>query len=409
MIQHRVVTVIYGQFLSLYARTLRKARGQVIGYEGLVLDITAQKRTEAALKASEAKYRTIFAASPDVIYLTDSDGKLLEANPALLEWQGLALAELQQRHFLDFFAGTNHAEVVQAFTALQQGHTVRGLEVWARNAQGETREFEVNATPLSEHGRGTVILSVARDLTERRRAEAALATLSRQLLEAQETERHRLAYELHDDLGQALIALKLRLQLIVGVPEIVAQRLQHSIKLVDDLLGQVRALSLNLRPVMLDQLGLEAALDWYVQRQAQQAGLVAHLAADPLEPRPHPLIETACFRVMQEAVTNVARHAQAHQVWVEVQKHDETLSLCVRDDGIGFDVPAALARARQGASLGLLSMKERLRLVEGRLEIRSTPGGGTEVCARVPLHSSVSQTHQETARESLPSLPAQKK
>jgi PAS domain S-box-containing protein len=164
----------------------------------------------------------------------------------LLDWQGLSLAELQQRHFLDFLAGDNREEVVQAFAALPQGHSVRGLRVRAQNGWGETREFEVNATLLPDPEGGTVILSIARDLAERRRAEAAIGTLSRQLLEAQEAERRRFAYELHDALGHGLTTLKLMLETIQRTPEAVARRLHDPIKLVDDLVQQVHTLSLSI-------------------------------------------------------------------------------------------------------------------------------------------------------------------
>jgi PAS domain S-box-containing protein len=373
--------------VSLYARTLRNARGRVIGYEGMVLEITERKQAEAALTASEARYRTIFAASPDFLYLTDSEGKLLDANPALLEWQGLSLEELQQRHFLNFLAGDNREEVVQAFATLQRGQTVRGLTVRARNQRGEKKEFEVNAIPLPEQDGSMIVLSIARDFTDRRRAEAALATLSRQVLEAQEAERRRLAYELHDELGHGLTTLKLMLQVKEKLPPAVARRLQDSLTLVDALVQQVRTLSLDLRPQMLDELGLVATLHWYVQHQAQQMEAVIHFAADALEPRPYPAIETACFRVVQEALTNVVRHAQARHVWVEVHQHEQVLSLRIRDDGVGFDVPATLEHARQGASFGILGMAERLRLIGGHLEIHSTPGDGTVISAHIPLHT----------------------
>jgi len=394
--------------IEVRARFIRTPAGKPIGIQSIFRDLSERQRLERTVKTSEAKYRTIFAASPDFIYLTDSGGKLLDANPALLDWQGLSLAELQQRHFLDFLASDNREEVMRAFAALQQEQTVRGLEVRAHNKQGEIREFEVNAAPLPKPGGDLEILSIARDLTERRRAEAALATLSRQLLEAQESERHRLAYELHDELGQGLTTLKLMLQMLKGIPEAGAQQLRDSIQLVDDLILRARTLSLDLRPLMLDELGLVATLHWYVYRQEQRVGFVAHFATDALKPRPHPAVETACFRVVQEALTNVARHAQARHVWVEVRQHDSNLSLCIRDDGVGFDVPTTVKRARQGASFGVLGMEERLRLVGGHLEIHSTPGNGTTISAHVPLHPPTLPSHREVAGTPIPPLRARK-
>lgn len=240
--------------VEVRSRFIRDAAGQPIGVQGIFQDLTDRQQMETALKASEAKYRTIFAASPDFLYLTDSAGKLLDANPALLDWQGMSLAELQQRHFLDFLAGDNREEVVQAFAALQQGRTVRGLEVRARNVQGETREFEVNAMPLPDPEGGTVILSVARDITARKQAEERLHLLSRQLLETQESERRHLARELHDEIGQRLTALKINLQALQPIPKRAVPYQQESVRIVDSIVQQIRSLSLDLRPSQLDNL-----------------------------------------------------------------------------------------------------------------------------------------------------------
>jgi PAS domain S-box-containing protein len=371
--------------VSLYARVIRNACDRVIGYEGMVLDVTARKRTEAALQASEAKYRTIFAASPDFIYLTDSEGRLLDANPALLEWQELSLEELRQRHFLDFFAGDNLAEVMREFAALRQRLPVRGLEVRARNAQGEVRVFEVNATPFQEPTGVTATLSVARDITARKQAEERLQLLSRQLLETQEAERRHLARELHDEIGQRLTVLKINLTMLEPVPKRAKPYLEESLRLVDATIQQIRNLSLDLRPSQLDNLGLIETLRWYVDWWEQRTGLTMQVAISPLQPRPSPLIETVCFRIIQEALTNIARHAQAWQVWITLRQHDAVLDLLVRDDGIGFDLEAARAQAVQGKGLGLLGMEERVRLVRGQLEIVTTPGTGTEIHVCVPL------------------------
>jgi signal transduction histidine kinase len=136
---------------------------------------------------------------------------------------------------------------------------------------------------------------------------------------------------------------------------------------------------------LLDEYGLEASLRWYVEREARRAGLAFRLALAPLEQRPPAAVETTCFRVAQEAFTNVIRHAQARVVAVELSQADGILQLVVSDDGHGFDVPAARNRATHGASQGLLSMQERVALAGGDLEIDSAPGRGTTIRARLPL------------------------
>ncbi len=344
-----------------------------------------RKRTGTTLQANEAKYRAIFAASPDFMYLTDNEGRLLDANPALLEWQGLSREELQQRHFVDFFAGDNLAEVMREFAALQHGRPVRGLEVRVHNGRGEVREFEVHAIPFQDPAGVSATLSVARDITVRKQVEARLQLLSRQLLETQEAERRHLARELHDEIGQTLTVLKINLKALELVSKRAKSYLHESLRLVDAILQQLQNISLDLRPSQLDHLGLIDTLRWYVDRQVQRIGLVLHFAADELQPRPNPPIETACFRVVQEALTNIARHAQAQQVWITLRQHGAALELLICDDGIGFDIEVARAQAARGRGLGLLGMEERVRLIGGQFEIVTVPGKGTEICVCAPL------------------------
>ena len=140
-----------------------------------------------------------------------------------------------------------------------------------------------------------------------------------------------------------------------------------------------------MRPSLLDDLGLVAALRWYVDRQAQRAEFAATFAADPIEIRLSPDIEIVCFRVAQEALTNIARHARARQVWVTLRRSDTELHLVIRDDGVGFDMRTGWEHTGSGGNLGLLGMQERVALLGGQLEIQSAPTQGTEIQARFPL------------------------
>jgi signal transduction histidine kinase len=214
-----------------------------------------------------------------------------------------------------------------------------------------------------------------------------LQHLSRQFVRAQEDERRRLARELHDEIGQALTAAQLNLQALLSLrdPTELPARLEDSLELIEGLLQQVRALSLDLRPSMLDDLGLAPALRWYLSRQAERAGFEAQFLAEPSEMRCASEIETACFRIAQETLTNIVRHAQAQLVSVELRQSDGELRLVIRDDGVGFDVGAARGRAARGASLGLLGMRERALLIGGQVTIESAPGQGATVSARFPL------------------------
>jgi signal transduction histidine kinase len=238
------------------------------------------------------------------------------------------------------------------------------------------------------------VVSCLQDITDRKHAEERLREsndklqlLSRRLVESQETERRHIARELHDEVGQTLTVAEMNLQSAMRSSRAspLTRRLKDSLQAVERGLAQVRDLSLNLRPSMLDDLGLEPALKWYINRQAALSGLRSEFQSDALEDRLDPVIETACFRVAQEALTNVVRHARASAVNVTLREQDGHLHLLVRDDGVGFDVEALRQKAAQGASLGLLSMEERTTLVDGRFELKSTPGQGAEVHAFFPL------------------------
>jgi len=223
--------------------------------------------------------------------------------------------------------------------------------------------------------------------TERQQAESMLRQYADRLVDVQEAERRHIARELHDEIGQALTAVKMNLQ--------AAQRLTHEptlssyqkdcIDTVERTLHQVRSLSLDLRPSILDDLGLEPALRWLVAGQARQTETAFQLDVDFLDRRLPPDLEITCFRVIQEALTNIVRHAQAKQVRVQVRRQEQEVRLDVWDDGVGFDVQAALERAMHGESLGLLGMRERVSLAGGQIDIVSVPGHGSEVRVHLPV------------------------
>jgi signal transduction histidine kinase len=237
------------------------------------------------------------------------------------------------------------------------------------------------------------VVGVALDITDRKRVEGELAekreelqALSRRLLAAQEAERRALARELHDDFGQFLTAIRLNLEAMRrGTSGDVARQLVDSLTLVDQAVDRVRSLALELRPAMLDDLGLVPALRWLVKRQSERAGFEGRLRVGRLGASVQPALATCSFRLVQEALTNAARHAGASSVDVELSSADGELRIVVRDDGKGFDVAAARQLAARGMSLGLLSMQERVTLARGRLTIESSIGKGTTIDAHVPL------------------------
>lgn len=210
--------------------------------------------------------------------------------------------------------------------------------------------------------------------------------LSHRLIDAQEAERKRLARELHDQIGQALTAIQISLQSAKAQDgDGIASIVEDCLAIIDESLELVHDLSFDLRPSLLDDLGLGPALRWYIYRATARVNLRKYVNVDALETRFSPEVETACFRIAQESLTNVLRHARAKIISVRVAHEDDCLKLVVRDDGVGFDVQVAMDRKGPNASLGLQGMQERAAALGGIVEIKSHRGNGTEIEARFPL------------------------
>lgn len=213
-----------------------------------------------------------------------------------------------------------------------------------------------------------------------------LEVLSRELIRTQEAERRHLARELHDQIGQVLTALKMNLHRAEqSANEQVQPHLQSSVQMADEAIGQVRNLTLSLRPPQLDELGLVAALHWLVQHQGRAGNVDGQLDADLGTTRISPDMELVCFRIAQEALTNAIRHAHPGNLHVKIWAHGQELHLSIKDDGIGFNVTEVRTKALKGQSAGLISMQERASLIGGQLEIESAPESGTRIHAIFPL------------------------
>jgi PAS domain S-box-containing protein len=225
-----------------------------------------------------------------------------------------------------------------------------------------------------------------------RASQLQLQALSRRLLEVQEDERRHLARELHDEFGQILASITLHVHAVRGLAGSAAlPRLDECATLLQQAGEQVRSLALELRPPMLDTVGLEATLRWLADQHKQrtdcQVQVVGHLSETPLSPE----ISIACFRVVQEALTNIVRHSSARHVWIELNQSESVLELTVRDDGVGFDVAPTQAQAARRGHLGLLGMAERVHLLGGRLRVDSKPDRGTRISAHFDLSNFADQ------------------
>jgi signal transduction histidine kinase len=337
---------------------------------------------QSTLEAGGIVCATICVQTPDefVAALERGGIDLILSDFSLPAFDGFSALKIAHARWPDipfiFVSGTLGEE--RAIDSLKRGAT-----------DYELKQRLARLVPAVRRAMREIEERVERKLAERKREEYSLKlqVLSRRLVEAQETERRNIARELHDEIGQALTVAQLNLQALLQSPgaNTLKPRLTESLEVIERVLEQVHDISLNLRPSILDDLGLEPALRWFTGRQAALVGLQARFHADPLEQRLESMIETECFRVAQGALTNVVRHAQAKSVSVELRNEGGWLHLRVRDDGAGFDVAAVRELAVRGASLGLLSMEERAALAGGGLEFTSRAGQGSEVHAWFPL------------------------
>ncbi len=357
---------------------------------GVSIDISERMRTREALRSSEARLAAGVDLAGLAYYEVDFAGEVTWLDDRFRELCGVPPGRESGLGPLEFWMEQLHPDdrprVLEDRTRLHDGrldrldleyrflHPADGLK-WIRHVG--------RVAARDAQGRTTRSFGVLRDITPRMQSEAALRDLSQRLIRAHEQERALLARELHDDVTQRLAALAIDVGRILGAPSdgIRAGALQPVADGLARLSEDIHDLSYQLHPSVLTELGLGPALRAECERRVRFGGFAVELELDPLPPGLDPDTGLCLFRVTQEALGNVARHADARTATVRLQWRDRGLRLTIVDDGVGFD-PSAREVIM---SLGLQSMRERLELVNGRLEIASAPGGGTTVAAWVPL------------------------
>ncbi len=386
------------RYLEYTFRPVRTSKGVISGAIVSGRDITERKQTQEALEQSEVRFaRAFFDAPVPLNIVRASDGKFIEVNERFMELFGYNRDELIGHTSVELGFYANDEARAKVNNRLLEEGCVRDLEITTPTKSGTQLCVVISAVPVVMNGE-ECILGTLLDITERKKAEVERENLieqlneaqeqqqrlSARLMEAQENERRVIARELHDEVGQALTALKINLQTVQRKHNN-SLDLAESIAMVEHTLQQVRSISLNLPPTVLEDLGLTPALRWLLDRLGREAGFGTAFTSSLEGSRLAPQIEITCFRVAQEALTNVMRHAHAQHVKVELALIGQDLHLTVQDDGGGYDVEKAYLRAWQGNSLGLVGMQERVDLAGGRMEIESTPRTGTKIHAIFPL------------------------
>ncbi|MBI3301005.1 MAG: PAS domain S-box protein [Deltaproteobacteria bacterium] len=369
---------------------LRDDNGTVVGVLAVTRDITERKRMEEALRQSEERFSKAFRASPLQISITTlAEGRYLDANDSFLRLVGYDREEVIGHTAAELRLWVNPEDRATLAQMLDQRQPVHETEIKFHTKSGEIRDGLVSEEPIDLNGE-LCILSMLRDITERRRTEEKLQDyaerlriLSHRLMEVQESERRAIARELHDEIGQVLTGLRLTLEASLHLPaEAARERMGAALTLANELIGRVRELALELRPAMLDDLGLVPALEWHYERYTGQTQVRVNFTHTGLASRPPQEVETAAYRIVQASLTNVALHAGVNEVTVRLRADQDQLVIEIQDQGMGFDPDTVLAGS---ASSGLAGMRERAMLLGGQLTVESAPGDGTLVTAILPL------------------------
>lgn len=396
--RHEATLIVSGAVLVLFTLFLASS--------ALRREMAREQELTAALHDSQARTRTIVESAMDAIISVDEDQRVVLFNPAAEKMFGWSAAEAMGAS-LDRFIPERYRQAHRGHVANfgATGISSRGmgdqLDIRALRADGQ--EFPIDASVSHGDVDGKKLFTViVRDVTKRREAEeelrdyhARLRELSAALQSVREEERARIARELHDELGQQLTGFKMDLAWVGGRLSNEQPAVQDKIRdmkgLVDITVGSVRRIASELRPLMLDDLGLVPALEWLAEDFSKRTGIEVHLDLELGDLVLSEALATAMFRITQESLTNVARHAQARTVYIGTGQHDGRLLLTVRDDGMGM-APGAERKAK---SFGLVGMQERARFLGGEAHIHSTPGQGTTIQVSLPVPQAAQEPMEE--------------
>ncbi|HUS10986.1 MAG TPA: PAS domain S-box protein [Pyrinomonadaceae bacterium] len=368
--------------------------GVAVGIQGMARDITDRKRVEAALRQSEEQYRELVENINDIIYATDENGVITYISRAVEQAIGLSPSEMIGQSFTRFLYPADEKLALQNFQQSAAGIS-DALEFRVVDKSGAIRWVRKSSRPVFHGDLFMGTRGLVSDITERKEAEAARMHLLQRLVTAQEEEQRRLSRELHDQTGQSLAALMLGLKSIEDSDQLkegARNRLRQLQDLTSQLARDVHHLASNLRPTALDDLGLHTALSNYVEEWSDRTKICADFHSNGLMKERLPRqIETAVYRVVQEALTNVVKHANAQNVSVILEYRGNRVQAIIEDDGSGFDTERIVSARNSDGRLGLLGMQERVALVEGHLNIESAPASGTTVIVHIPVSGEQSE------------------
>jgi PAS domain S-box-containing protein len=362
---------------------------------GIAIDKTTlyqkQQTMTELLRQSEAKYRELFQDASDAIIIHDMEGNILDANKACERLLGYPVSELVGKKASSFLRADALALARQIRHKLLSGEKIEHrYEQHLARRDGSEAIIELATRVIIADGKPVGFENVGRDVTEERKMRDNLRFLLKRVLMAQEEERKRISRELHDDTSQSLLLLIHRLDAIISdlghsLPQPVQDRLTQLHNLALEIFDGLRCYAQELRPAILDHLGLKAALGWMAENLSREHGIEVSVETLGTECDLSPETKLVLFRIAQEALTNVKKHSEASKASVKLEYGVDKITLTIADNGKGFELPKRLGDLASAGMLGLAGMDERARLLGGILWVQSKSGMGTTVTVELPL------------------------
>jgi PAS domain S-box-containing protein len=374
-------------WLEANGRAFFDGQGRKLRIIGLVADITERKQAEAALRETELRFRLVADTAPVLIWMFGPDTLCNYFNQPWLEFTGRPLEMELGNGWVEGVHPEDLEMCLDTYTKAFGRHEPFRMEYRLRRHDGEHRwVFDQGVPRFNFDGSFAGYIGSCIDITDLKRAEEALSTVSRRLIDAQEEERTRIARELHDDISQRIALQALNLESLKEALPASATELERGIgevqDQISDLARDIEGLSHRLHSSKLDYLGLEVAAAGFCKEVSERQGVEIDFNCENVPKRLSQEISLCLFRVMQEALQNAIKHSGSRHFDVSLRGGLNEIQLTVLDSGIGFDPEKSM----NGRGLGLTSMKERLKLVDGKLSVKSLPLVGSTVDARVPLN-----------------------
>ncbi len=414
--------------------------GEVIYLSTIIRNISEYKLAEEKLKESEQRYRSLVEASPDSITLIDFSGNILFCNEKAALLHGFAVSEVKGQNFFDFIAPENRSRAIANLQRTLLTGENNGIEYTFMKKNGTYFLGELNTSVITDSkGEPKAIIGITRDVTERKKNEKEISNayellqqkveelelskraisgllsdvtekknenekllenlrkrqqqlekLAKDLVRAEEVERRRFSRELHDSLGQILTSLKINMDLAVTSTKSFEVKtdeyMKESLLLADEAIKEAKRLAYDLRPSVLDDFGLNAAIRMLVAQIQRRTNIVVEINLDIEDVRYDGILETVLYRIVQEAFTNIVKHSKASKASIQLIRRGNILALNISDNGKGFDKAEVFKNKNDELHFGLRNIRERVEILGGKLYIDSVEGKGTEIMAEIELN-----------------------